>query len=175
MTDDTKTDDKKDWLMKRLEYIRSLPKPSDVQKLLLDMAASPALTPADRKQFDALVKAERAEERAESARIAARAIVTGKRDAEAKARDHAMYQAAGLLGLAGLVDTKTGAPRHPPAALLGAFLGLARTEDPARWSRWEQEGAAFFEAQAASKKARAADPGPGPAAVRLADDIQGGQ
>lgn len=179
MTDDTKTDDKKDWLTKRLEYIRGLPQPTDVQKLLLDMAAAPALTAADRKQFDALVKAEKAEERAESARIAARAIVKDRSAAERKARDHRMYQAAGLMGLAGLLDSATGELKYKPAALLGAFLGLVKVEEPHRWARWEQEGAALFEEDARKKaeqrkapKAKATDPGPGPAPVRETEPEQ---
>jgi len=44
-----------------------------------------------------------------------------------------MFQAAGLMGLAGLLDTKTGELARKRAALLGALLGLAQVEDPQQW------------------------------------------
>ena len=50
------------------------------------------------------------------------------------ARTHELCNSAGLLILAGLVDTKTGKPAIDKGELLGALLGLAKVpaEDPRR-------------------------------------------
>jgi hypothetical protein len=61
--------------------------------------------------------------------------------AERKARDHEMYQAAGLLAMAGLVDRKTGKPTRDRGELLGALLALAKSNiDEAKRSEWKRVG-----------------------------------
>ncbi|AUB80357.1 hypothetical protein [Candidatus Thiodictyon syntrophicum] len=70
-----------------------------------------------------------------------------------------MFQAAGLLGLAGLLDTKTGELARKPAALLGALLGLAQVEDPRRWEEWEIKGASLLAERQAKKGGRKDDGG----------------
>ena len=65
----------------------------------------------------------------------------GRNDAASKARDHKIYQAAGLMGLVGLLASKTRELVRKPAALLGALLGLAEVDDPRRWEAWESKGA----------------------------------
>ncbi|WP_238706275.1 conjugal transfer protein TraD, partial [Salmonella enterica] len=58
-----------------------------------------------------------------------------------KARDHALYQSAGLLILAGLVDSKTGKPVDDTAALLGALASLNDlSRDNPKWSDWKIRG-----------------------------------
>ncbi|MGL5251232.1 MAG: conjugal transfer protein TraD, partial [Enterovibrio sp.] len=49
---------------------------------------------------------------------------------------------AGLLILAGLVETKTGKPIDDPAALLGALISLnAVPRDHPKWLEWQKAGA----------------------------------
>ncbi len=58
-----------------------------------------------------------------------------------KARNHELYQAAGLMILAGLVDTKTGKPTRDTAELLGALVWLATIEpDEERQAAWRERG-----------------------------------
>ena len=61
--------------------------------------------------------------------------------AERTARTHELCNSAGLLILAGLVDTKTGKPAIDKGELLGALLGLAKVpvEDPRR-KEWKRAG-----------------------------------
>ncbi|MQT78371.1 conjugal transfer protein TraD, partial [Pseudomonas helleri] len=56
-----------------------------------------------------------------------------------------LYQSAGLLILAGLVDTKTGKPTIDRGELLGALLGLAKVpaDDPRRGD-WKRAGDALL-------------------------------
>jgi len=58
-----------------------------------------------------------------------------------KARDHALYQSAELLILAGLVDGKTGKPVDDAAALVGALASLNDlSRDNPKWSDWKIRG-----------------------------------
>ena len=62
-----------------------------------------------------------------------------------KARDHELYQSAGLLILAGLVDTTTGKPTRDRGELLGALVSLAEAQvDDAKRAAWKAKGDALL-------------------------------
>ena len=71
-----------------------------------------------------------------------------------KARDRELYKAAGLLILAGLVDSKLGVPIIDRGELVGALLELAKApaDDPRR-TEWKRAGDAVLAER--SKKAKA--------------------
>lgn len=135
-----------------MSYLKGLKSRSDQQELLVLLAEKTDRTPKDEKNLAALVKAEKANVRAAKARQEATNLINADRkaaaDAERKARDHEMYQAAGLLSLAGLVDKKTGKPVMDRGELLGALLGLARlpADNPKR-SEWKRAGDALLAAE----------------------------
>jgi hypothetical protein len=137
------------WLASRLSYLKALKSRSDQQELLVILAEKIDRTPKDEKNLAALVKAEKANVRAAKARQEATTLINADRkaaaDAERKARDHEMYQAAGLLSLAGLVDKKTGKPVMDRGELLGALLGLAKlpADNPKR-AEWKRAGDALL-------------------------------
>ena len=142
-----------EWLTARIAYLRGLKSPSDQQRLLLLLADKPERSNDDNRKLSALVKAEKAAERAQKAKANAARIVNAEKVAERKARDRELYQAAGLLILAGLVDSKTGRPTVDRGELLGALLGLAKVPlDDQRRSRARNAGAA--PARAARRAAR---------------------
>jgi len=106
-------------------------------------------TPKDEKNLAALVKAEKANVRAAKARQEAASLINAERkaaaEAERKARDHEMFQAAGLLSMAGLVDKKTGKPVMDRGQLLGALLGLSKVpQDDPRRADWKRAGDALL-------------------------------
>lgn len=97
------------------------------------------------KTLSLLVKAERAAEKAQEARARVINLIQAEKRAEAraarKARNHALYQSAGLLIMAGLVDGQTGKPLDTPAALLGALASLNDlSRDNPKWSDWGKRG-----------------------------------
>ncbi|WP_370599187.1 conjugal transfer protein TraD (plasmid) [Plesiomonas shigelloides] len=56
-----------------------------------------------------------------------------------------MYQSAGLLILAGLVDTKTGKPNRDKGELLGALISLAESDVPdEKRAAWKSKGDALL-------------------------------
>ncbi len=137
------------WLVSRVAYLKGLKSRTDQQELLVLLAEKTDRTPKDEKNFAALVKAEKANVRAAKARQEAASLINAERkataEAERKARDHEMYQAAGLLSLAGLVDKKTGKPVMDRGELLGALLGLAKlpADNPKR-AEWKRAGDALL-------------------------------
>lgn len=133
------------WLVSRVAYLKGLKSRTDQQELLVLLAEKTDRTPKDEKNLAALVKAEKANVRAAKARQEAASLINAERkaaaEAERKARDHEMYQAAGLLSLAGLVDKKTGKPTMDRGELLGALLGLARlAPDNPKRAEWKRAG-----------------------------------
>jgi len=137
------------WLTARVTYLKGLKSRSDQQELLVLLAEKTDRTPQDDKKLAALVRAEKASLRAAKARQEAANLINAERKAvaetERKARDHELYQAAGLLSLAGLVDKKTGKPTMDRGQLLGALLGLAKVaQDDPRRADWKRAGDALL-------------------------------
>ena len=133
------------WLDERLAYIRGLKAPSDQQALLVALAEKANQSAEDKRKIAALVRAEKAAERAQKARANAARIVNAEKAKARKARDRELYQSAGLLIMAGLVDTKTGQPTLDRGELLGALMGLAKVpEDDTRRTEWKRAGDAMM-------------------------------
>lgn len=141
--------DENNWLTTRAAYLKGLKSRNDQQELLVLLCEKKDKTPQDEKKLAVLVKAEKASVRAAKARQEATNLINAERksvaEAERKARDHELYQAAGLLGLAGLVDKKTGKPTMDRGQLLGALLGLAKVpQDDPRRADWKRAGDALL-------------------------------
>jgi len=137
------------WLASRVSYLKTLKSRSDQQELLVLLAEKTDRTPKDEKNLAALVKAEKANVRAAKARQEAASLINAERkavaEAERKARTYEMIQAAGLLSLAGLLDTKTGKPLLDRGELLGALLGLSKVlQDDPRRAEWKRAGDALL-------------------------------
>ena len=129
----------------RLAYLSGLKAPSDHQRLLLLLADKPDRTPEDERKLTALVRAEKAAERAQKARANAARIVNAEKLMERKARDRELYNAAGLMILAGLVDSKTGMPILDRGELLGALMELSRVApEDERKAQWKRKGDALL-------------------------------
>lgn len=139
---------KETWILERLVYIRNLKSPNDQQRLLLLLYEKQNRTAEDNRKLSFLVKAEWAEVKAQKAKSDVARIVQAEKDSARKARDRELYQSAGLLILAELVDTKTGTPVLDRGELLGALLGMAKVpvDDPVR-SQWKRTGDALIAAR----------------------------
>ena len=103
---------REEWLSAKIAYINGLKSPSEQQRLLVLLAEKKNRTTTDEKTLSALIRAEKTAEKAAAAKARVTAIIAAERKAaaraERKARDHELYKAAGLMIVAGLVDSKTG-------------------------------------------------------------------
>lgn len=134
-----------DWLTTRTAYLKGLKSPNDQQRLLLVLAEKTDRTDTDNRKLAAVIRAEKAAERAMKARAGAARIINADKVKERNARTHEMCESAGLLGLAGLVDTKTGLPTLDRGELLGALLSLAKVPaDDHRRAEWKRAGDALL-------------------------------
>ena len=135
----------REWLEDRVAYIRGLKSPNDHQRLLLLLNDKKDATDDDRRKLVALIRAEKAAEKAQRAKASVAKIVNAEKEAERKRRNHDLYESGGLLILAGLVDTKTGKPTLDRGELLGALLGLAKVPaDDTRRDDWKRAGDALL-------------------------------
>lgn len=149
-------DNHEEWLSNRVLYLKGLKSRTEQQNILIALYEKENRTPQDDKKLNVLVKAEKAADRATKARIEASKLIQAEKNAEKKAerkaRDHELYNSAGLLILAGLVDTKTGKPTMDKAELLGALLGLAKVSpDNPKRAEWKKAGTAVLVEQAEHK------------------------
>lgn len=137
--------DNNEWLIARLAYLSGLKSPNDQQKLMLELAKKVSLSDDEQRKMKALIRAEKAAERALKARADVAKIVNAEKAIKRKARDHALYQAAGLMIVGKLVDTKTGEPFMQPDELLGALLEVAQAaQSPDKRAAWKAKGADAF-------------------------------
>ena len=85
MTADTNTKpQKQDWLSNHLLFLKGLKSPTEAQQLLILLAVKQEKTQKEQKTFDALVKSEKASEKAKEARIAVSSILAAsKKEANA--------------------------------------------------------------------------------------------
>jgi len=137
------------WVTDRVLYIRGLKSPNEQQRLLVILHEKANKTAQEMKTLSLLIQAERAVEKAQEARTKVMNQIHAEKRAEAKAarkaRDHALYQSAGLLIMAGLVDSQTGKPVDDPAKLLGALTSLNElSRDNLKWEEWKVKGQALL-------------------------------
>lgn len=137
------------WLNDRVAYLKGLKSRNEQQALLVALAEKEGRDAQDDRTLNAIVRAEKASLRAAKARQEAANLINAEKKAAAKAertaRTHELCNSAGLLILAGLVDTKTGKPAIGKGELLGALLGLANvpSDDPRR-PEWKRAGDAML-------------------------------
>ncbi|WP_447771975.1 conjugal transfer protein TraD [Pseudomonas kilonensis] len=141
------------WLSERILHIKNLKSPSDQQRLLLMLSEKNPRTNDEERKLSFLIKAEWAEAKAQKARSDVARIVNAEKESARKARDRELYQAAGLLILAGLVDTKTGSPLIDRGELLGALIGVEETSvtDAVR-TEWKRTGDALLASRERPRK-----------------------
>ena len=138
-----------EWLKDRVAYFKGLKSRNEQQELLVLLAEKSNRNAQDDKKLNAIIKAEKAGLRATKARQDAANLINAEKKAAAKAertaRTHELCNSAGLLIIAGLVDSKTGKPTLDKGELLGALLGLAKVpEDDARRTDWKRAGDALL-------------------------------
>jgi hypothetical protein len=138
------------WAVEKIEELRGLKSPTDGQRLALLLADKADRSDAETRNLQALLKAERAADRARSARAAAARLVANASEAERKARTRKMIEVGGLVELAGLADQDRG-------ALLGLLLSAAKqASDPESLAAAKRAGDAMLSSREADRKAKKA-------------------
>jgi len=124
-----------EWVIERIEHIRNKKSPSDQQRLLVLLAEKDDKTPKEEQDLKALVRAEKAVARLEkaaekvaSSKTKVSKILKAERSAKEKARTHELIKSAGLLIMAGLVDSATGKPLWDREELLENLSKISKNK-----------------------------------------------
>ena len=122
------------WLSEKSIYISALKNPNDAQKLLLELAKIQYRTPEQEKKLSALIKAEKAIDRANKQKVAVRKLLNAEKEAERKARTRHLIQLGALFEIAKL-------DQRDPAELLGVLLKTAEiAPNDTKWEIWKELG-----------------------------------
>ena len=123
-----------DWLSEKTTYISALKNPTDAQKLLLELAKIEYRTADQERKLNALIKAEKAIDRANKQKIAVKKLLNAEKEAERKARTRHLIQLGALFEIANL-------DQRDPAELLGVLLKTAEIDpDDMKWQTWKDLG-----------------------------------
>lgn len=127
------------WEQKRVQFIDGLKKPSEAQQLLAILFKKSDRTIAESKKLAALVKAEKANERALNANAVITKMMTSAKDDERRARNHRLIQQGILFDLVGL-DTRS------RGEMLGALIAAVASakSNPEHWTNWKAKGDAML-------------------------------
>lgn len=117
------------WLAKKIPYLQGLKQRSEDQETLLRLALKGDRTDREERALQAAIRVERSADRYHKARVESRKVRSQTKSAERKARTHELIESAGLLIMAGLVDSRTGKPIDDVELLLGGLLALRRHLD----------------------------------------------
>ena len=123
-----------DWLAEKITYISALKNPTDVQKLLLELAKIEYRTTDQERKLNALIKAEKAIDRANKQKIAVKKLLNAEKETERKARTRHLIQLGALFEIAKL-------DQRDPAELLGVLLKTAEIDpNDSKWEIWKELG-----------------------------------
>lgn len=132
-------DKKQSWEEKRVQYIDGLKKPSEAQQLLAILFKKTDRTEVESKKLAALIKAEKATERALNANTTITKMMNGEKEEARRARTHRLVQQGILFDLVGL-DTRS------RGEMLGALIAAVASAkaNPEHWASWKVKGDALL-------------------------------
>ena len=132
-------DKKQSWEEKRVQYIDGLKKPSEAQQLLAILFKKTDRTEVESKKLAALIKAEKATERALNANATITKMMNGEKEEARRARTHRLVQQGILFDLVGL-DTRS------RGEMLGALIAAIASAkaNPEHWASWKVKGDALL-------------------------------
>ena len=100
----------------------------------MELAQIQYRTPDQEKKLNALIKAERAIDRANKQKVAVRKLLNAEKEAERKARTRHLIQLGALFEIANL-------DQRDPAELLGVLLKTAEIDpNDMKWQIWKDLG-----------------------------------
>lgn len=132
-------DKKQSWEEKRVQYIDGLKKPSEAQQLLAILFKKTDRTEVESKKLAALIKAEKATERALNANATITKMMNGEKEEARRARTHRLVQQGILFDLVGLGTRSRG-------EMLGALIAAVASAkaNPEHWASWKVKGDALL-------------------------------
>ena len=120
-----------------LDFLKALSRPTDYQKLLIELYEKTDRTATEDKKLSALIRTEKATIRANKAKQDMQNLLNAERSKEKalerKARTKRLIELGALFDIANL-------GHHDPATLVGMLSSIKIAPDDARWSKWHDQG-----------------------------------
>lgn len=127
-----------DWLNNKVEYLKNLKSRNSQQDMMINLAQKKDISAGEKKVLSALIKAEKANERAIKASLNAEKFIRTEKEAERKARTKKLIDASGLLILTGLIDSKTGNLVIGKEEFIGLMSQIAKHINSAKYNHEEK-------------------------------------
>ena len=127
-----------------LDFLKALSRPTDYQKLLIELYEKTDRTATEDKKLSALIRTEKATIRANKAKQDMQNLLNAERTKEKalerKARTKRLIELGALFDIADL-------GHHDPATLVGMLSSIKIAPDDARWTKWHEHGVTMLQAR----------------------------
>ena len=131
-----------------LDFLKALSRPTDYQKLLIELYEKTDRTATEDKKLSALIRTEKATIRANKAKQDMQNLLNAERTKEKalerKARTKRLIELGALFDIADL-------GHHDPATLVGMLSSIKIAPDDARWSKWHEQGVSILQERKQAK------------------------
>ena len=137
-----------------LNFLKALSRPTDYQKLLIELYEKTDRTPIEDKKLSALIRTEKASIRANKAKKEMQNLLnaekTKEKALERKARTKRLIELGALFDIANL-------GHHDPATLVGMLSNVKIAPDDPKWTNWHKQGVSMLQERKQAKNANQSD------------------
>ncbi len=133
-----------------LDFLKALSRPTDYQKLLIELYEKTDRTATEDKKLSALIRTEKATIRANKAKEDMQNLLNAERTKEKalerKARTKRLIELGALFDIADL-------GHHDPATLVGMLSSIKIAPDSEKWGNWHKLGVSILQERKQPKNA----------------------
>ena len=137
-----------------LDFLKALSRPTDYQKLLIELYEKTDRTATEDKKLSALIRTEKATIRANKAKQDMQNLLNAERTKEKalerKARTKRLIELGALFDIANL-------GHHDPATLVGMLSSIKIAPDDPKWTNWHKQGVSILQERKQAKNANQSD------------------
>ena len=136
-----------------LAYLKALSKPTEYQRLLIELYEKDEHSPIENKKLMALIKTEKAHLRAMKAKKEMQQLLNAEANKEKalqrKQRTKRLIELGALFDIANL-------GHHDPATLVGMLSNIRIAPDDPKWTNWHTQGVSILQQRKQAKNAKQA-------------------
>ena len=137
-----------------LDFLKALSRPTDYQKLLIELYEKTDRTATEDKKLSALIRTEKATIRANKAKQDMQNLLNAERTKEKalerKARTKRLIELGALFDIANL-------GHHDPATLVGMLSNIRIAPNDPKWENWHKQGVFILQERKQPKNANQSD------------------
>ena len=137
-----------------LNFLKALSRPTDYQKLLIELYEKTDRTTVEDKKLSALIRTEKANIRANKAKKEMQNLLNAEKNKEKalerKARTKRLIELGALFDIANL-------GHHDPATLVGMLSNVKIASDDPKWTNWHKQGVYILQERKQAKNAKESD------------------